>query len=206
MKSFAKNILSVCIAVIAIGATSQVSATPIVDQSQTSGVGPWSPINSDLKWSQSFTAGYNNSVGGGFMLANYGPATQDAVTIYLSTGILGVEGSTVLASGTATGMAGNWVDVSWNQVALTAGQTYYLGLTSASELYVAYSSNDYANGSIYGSNGYSYLPQYYDLTFRTYADDGAGAASVPEPETCALVLAGLAALGFAKRGRTSRTA
>jgi hypothetical protein len=206
MKSFSRKIASASVAAIAIAVATQASATPIVDQSQTLSSGSWSPINIDwLKFSQSFTAGYNNSVGGGFLLDTSGPVTQGAVTIFLSTGPLGTSGSTVLASQTAEGTAGNWVDVSWNRIDLTIGQTYYLGLTSPSELYVAYGGNNYANGSIYGSNSHNYLPEYYDLTFRTYADD-ANAVPVPEPETCALMLAGLAALGFVTRRRVSSKA
>lgn len=206
MNSFARKTALASIAAIAFAVAGQASATPIVDQSQTNFSGAWSPIDIWLNWTESFTAGHKNSVGGGFELATYpGSAAQGDVTISLYSGPVGAMGTTVLASKTATGTAGSWVDVSWDPVALNLGQTYYLGLTSPSHLYVGYSENNYANGSVYG-NTMSYAPAYYDLTFRTYADDGANAASVPEPETVALMLAGLGALGFVTRRRASSRA
>jgi len=180
-------------------AISPAQAATVIDQSQTVVQGAWNPLNAG--WSQSFTAGHNNNVGVGIFLNNFqssAPSGSVTLSLYASA----PNGSTVaLASGTVAGTSGSWADVSWTQIALTIGQTYFIGMNSAQQLYSSYASpNPYAGGMIYSSSGQPFSTNIYDLAFRTFASDGAIAA-VPEPATWALAIVGFAVMGATLRTR-----
>jgi hypothetical protein len=192
MKSFAFAIAAAAVAVVALPA----SATTVVDQSQTVGRYAFAYLNGTTITSQSFKAGYGNTVGAGVFLSTYTSGTA-AVTLKILSG-LPSSGAQVIASGTATGTSGNWVDVSWAQAALVVGQTYWLSATANNPMVVAYGPSDaYTGGDAYiGSNAYRGV----DLTFRTYANDAV--AAVPEAGTWGMMIAGFGVMGFSLRRRS----
>lgn len=146
---------------------------------------------------QSFKTSANNLSGAGLLLGSLADPSG-AVTISLWTG-LPIEGGQQLATGTAIGSGSQWVEVSWNAVAVNANQTYYLVFTSVTNLELSGGTNTYAHGTAYTSNTASSL---WDFNFRTYSSSTYVAAPVPEPETYAMLLGGLGLLGFLARRRT----
>lgn len=107
-----------------------------------------------------------------------------------------------MTSGSAFGFAGSWVDVSWAEVALNIGQTYFIRSSSLENVVVAAASgNPYASGLVY----YDFSPQpSYDLAFRTFAND-ASPAPVPEPAAWTMFIAGFGLVGGAMRPRQKAT-
>jgi len=199
-----KKLALAAASLVALVTTGPAAAAIVTDQSQTEARGAWSSIQSNY-WNQSFTAGYDNSTGAGFYLYPYG-ATTGSVTIGLYATEQVSMGGIALASGTVTANVNSWADVTWDRVALVAGQTYWLTLQSASNLYVAYGATRYAGGTVkaFGAD-YSYNGT-YDLAFRTYADNAPAAAAVPEPATWGLMLLGFGLVGAGMRSRRVRFA
>lgn len=77
-------------------------------------------------------------------------------------------GGTMLAEASATGTAGNWVDVFWNFVVVTPATTYYLVFTGNTTLGIAGDTNNpYPYGMVYANAGYTPFAN-FDYTFRTY--------------------------------------
>jgi hypothetical protein len=192
MKTFALAIAAAAVAVVALPA----SATTVVDQSQVNASNDFAYLNYFDIASQSFTAGYDNTVGAGvFLSPRYGSTAN--VTLKILSG-LPSSGAQVIATGTARGTAGNWVDVSWTQAALVVGQKYWLSATADNVLVVAATaSNAYARGNAY----YSASPySSYDIAFRTYANDAV--AAVPEAGTWGMMIAGFGVMGFSLRRRS----
>lgn len=74
----------------------------------------------------------------------------------------------MLAEATATGVAGNWVDLFWTHVDVTPGTTYFLVFTGNTTLGIAgETTNPYPNGMSYANSGYTPYPS-FDYAFRTY--------------------------------------
>lgn len=191
------NKFAFALAAVTIAAATPATAATVIDQGQATSVGGFAFLNQSTISSQSFKAGYNNSVGAGVFLAS-GYGSTGRVTVSILTAVPG-SSAQIVATGTANGTAGSWVDVSWAQTALVVGQTYWLSATSNSSLVVGFNQgNSYANGdAFYGT--FSYAQYGYDLTFRTYANNAV--AAVPEPATWGLMIAGFGMVGFGLRRR-----
>ncbi len=168
-----RHLLSVC----TLGICAAAFATPILDQvNNADPVYLLSPIYSSIQsnWSQSFQQSAGNISGGGFLLGA-GGSGSDTFTIGVYSAEPSANPGSLLASGTATGTPGNWVDAFWNPINVAPNATLYLGITSTTSsnftsTYTVY--NSYPLGAI-GIGGYVYNNYYVDLGFRTYSDDSA---------------------------------
>lgn len=154
---------------------------------------------SDL--AQSFQQAASTIAGAGIFLEP-SAGTSGVVTISLWDNLPNASGN-MLASASAVGTAGSWLDVFWSAVNVTADTTYYLVFTSSQDsLGIAGDDNNgYTRGQTYANSGFGSFPG-YDYTFRTYAV----AAPVPEPEVYAMMGIGLGLLGWVGRRRKSYSA
>lgn len=174
-----------------------VHAQIVVDQSQLSDTVYMAEFaQTDL--AQSFQQTHSNITGADVQLqAGVGDGNTGDITIALYNN-LPSAGGTLLASGTDAGVsAGQFATVSFGQVSITPGSTYYLVFTSTNNSLGlgGDTSNPYPNGQVYANSGYGSFPT-FDYTFQTFAN--ATPTSTPEPGTYALlassVLAGAAFL------------
>lgn len=173
------------------------NATIITDQNQDSATVYMAGFGqADL--AQSFQQSADNIAGAGiFLQANIG--STDMVTISLWDALPNGPAN-MLASASAIGTQGSWVDVFWDPVAILADTTYYLVFTSANRtLGIAGStSNPYDRGQVYANAGFGSFVD-FDYTFRTYADDS---FSVPEPGTLLLFVLGVASIRLVNRKKS----
>ncbi|MBK8329405.1 MAG: T9SS type A sorting domain-containing protein [Bacteroidetes bacterium] len=113
---------------------------------------------------QSFIPSSNTICGAGVYLESGGSGT---VTIQLYTNLPNAAG-VLLASGSAVGTSGSFVDVTWPSVPVSIGTTYYLVFTSTNggQCIGGDVAGGYANGQLYANPGYGAFPG-FDYTFRT---------------------------------------
>jgi hypothetical protein len=199
--------VSAFMGLVALVSASNVSAADVIDQnSDRNNTFFESFSGGSLVFAQSFQQAASNISGAGIFLDEY-TGSSGTVDISLWTDLPNVSAATQIAFGSASGIAGNWVDVFWSSpVSIAADTTYFLVFSSNSDLGLAGDSyNDlasYQRGEMYFSdallNPYSTAPNgSSDLMFRTYAYQNT--APIPEPETYAMMLAGLGLLALARR-------
>ncbi len=145
------------------------ASAQLIDQNQPSGVTYMAGFSQgDL--AQSFMQTNANISGAGILLQS-GIGTSDTVTISLWNLLPNQAGAVMLASASATGTAGQWVDVFWGLVPIAPATTYYLVFTGNTTLGIAGdTSNPYAFGQVYANPGYQSWPT-FDYAFRTYYND-----------------------------------
>lgn len=162
----------------------KASAGIIIDQEQNDNSVYMAAFSqSDL--AQSFqTQKFDNIAGAGIFLQP-GIGGTDNVTIELWDA-LPPDGGNLLASASAQGTQGDWVDVFWDPEAITPNTTYYLVFTGNTTLGISGSvNNPYPFGNVYANAGFQEFPT-FDYAFRTWV-------SIPAPGVLALLgIAGLA--------------
>lgn len=153
---------------------------------------------------QSFVQSAPDVTGAGVFLES-SVGTTGSVTISLWTARPNAQGAAQLASASAAGTAGTWVDVFWAPVSVIPTATYFLVFTGSTSLGIAGDiSNGYAFGNMFANAGYAAFSN-FDYAFRTYATE-AVADVVPEPASWALLIAGFGLTGAVMRSRRRRLA
>jgi hypothetical protein len=138
----------------------------IIDQDQPSDT-TCMAFFSQTDLAQSFKQAHDSICGAGLKFRTSGSGGM--VTIEVWDGLPNAGGN-LLTSGSGMGMPGQWLDVFWPTIAITAGQTYYLVFydDGSSGLCVSGdTSNPYPDGIVYANPGYQPFPG-FDYTFRTY--------------------------------------
>ncbi|MCW5935830.1 MAG: PEP-CTERM sorting domain-containing protein [Fimbriimonadaceae bacterium] len=178
------------LALVALAGVAGMAAAQVIDQNQPDN-SVYMAAFSQGDLAQSFQQSANNIVGAGIFLQP-GIGSSDNVRISLWDKLPNA-GGVMLASGSARGTAGTWVDVFWSQVNIAPNTTYFLVFDGNTSLGIAGSVNDpYSRGQVYANPGYQPFPT-FDYTFRTYA--------VPEPASMIALGAGLAALVARRRSK-----
>jgi hypothetical protein len=181
---------------LTLGTALVAEAAPVIDQNAPTHPNYMAQFGqTDL--AQSFQQSASDIDGAGIFLQP-GQGSSGTITIGLYDK-LPTAGGHQLASGSAVGTAGNWVDVFWADLAISANTTYFLVFTSTDNSMgiAGDTGNPYNRGQVYANPGYGSFPT-FDYTFRTYAQGG---AQVPEPASLALVGGALIGLGALARKR-----
>jgi hypothetical protein len=193
MKMF-RTAISACLGLVVIAFPSLASAADVIDQNASTNNATMALFN-QTGLAQSFQQAASNISGAGVFLES-GVGNTDTVIISLYTDLPNA-GGTLLTSGSTTGTAGQWAEVFWAPYAITADTTYFLVFSGNTTLGISGDvENGYSRGSVFANTGYNQFAD-YDYTFRTYASTNV--APVPEPETYAMMLAGLGLLGLVRR-------
>ncbi len=141
----------------------------LIDQDQPSGP-VYMAAFSQGDLAQSFQQTNDNISGAGILL-QAGIGESDNVTISLWDALPNA-GGTMLATASATGTEGQWVDVYWGHYAITPGVTYYLVFDGNTTLGIAGdTANPYPYGNVFANPGYQSFPD-FDYAFRTYYLEG----------------------------------
>ncbi|MHB8636939.1 MAG: PEP-CTERM sorting domain-containing protein [Fimbriimonadaceae bacterium] len=174
-----------------------VAHAQIVDQSDTTNVGALAGFyQTDL--AQSFQQSASDIDGAAIFLAQ--PFGDDGLATTISIQLWNLlpnqTGATMLTQGSVnlTG-DGQWAQVAWSDLSITANQTYYLVFQSTDTSYgiAGDTHNGYPRGNLFANSGYSSFPN-YDYTFETFK-----APPAPEPMAWVLLGAGAAALVLRRR-------
>ena len=192
------------LAVVSVALLSAVSANAasLIDQNAPTNNSYMAAFD-QLDLAQSFKQTATNISGAGIFL-QAGQGSTAPVTISLWDKLPNVAGAALLATSTATGTSGNWLDVFWSPLSIAAATTYYLVFSGNTSLGISGdASNGYAFGNVFANSGYDSFGG-FDYTFRTYASDATGA--VPEPASWAMMIAGFGLAGAAMRRRRSLVA
>lgn len=129
--------------------------------------------------------------------------TIDSVIISLYDALPNAGGN-LLASGSAVGVAGSWVDVFWSAVTVNPTDTYYLVFSGNNTLAVSGSTpQPYANGNAYANWGFE-MQESFDYTFHTYTSEPVQTRSRNVPDsgsTLLLILGSISTLSFLAKRR-----
>ncbi|MDY7109554.1 MAG: hypothetical protein SYC29_13045, partial [Planctomycetota bacterium] len=141
----------------------------IIDQNQPNAV-TYMAAFSQTDLAQSFKQENDTICGAGIQLYTVGDPGEVTISLWDA---LPNQGGVMLASASDIGTPGNWIDVFWPTVSITAGQTYYLVFEDANTGMGIYgdTSNPYPDGQVFANPGYDPFPD-FDYTFRTYYETG----------------------------------
>jgi len=141
----------------------------IIDQNQPNAFSYMAAF-SQTDLAQSFKQDHDSICGAGIHLYTAGNPGRVTISVWDA---LPNQGGTMLASGSDIGTPGNWIDVFWPTVSITAGQTYYLVFEDDNTGMGIYgdTNNPYPHGHVFANAGFQPYPN-YDYTFRTYYDTG----------------------------------
>lgn len=153
---------------------------------------------------QTFVPTANNIADAGFIILS-GP--DITVSLYdVAPGDVATASPLVSVTVNFGGATGDFIDVFWSPVAVTPGETYFLHVSSTSNLATlrgfGSAFDTYTDGQAY--QNFAPLPgftQPADFAFRTYTDD-AFSSTVPVPASLPLLLAAFG--GLAACARTHR--
>ncbi len=158
-----KNVI-LSAAILAVASTGAFAQCNIDQNASTNNAYMAAFSQGDL--AQSFQHQVANSICGAGIFLQPGIGSSDNVTIELWT-TLPNGGGSMLATGSAMGTAGSYVDVTWAPVAIAANTTYYLHFTGNQTLGISGDvTNQYPFGQVYANPGYGSFPG-FDYTFRT---------------------------------------
>jgi hypothetical protein len=179
------QIKRVTLAAIILSVAGSANGVPTLDQNQGSNTTAVAIFWQD-GLAQSFQQAGNSVAGAGIFLRQ-GFGSGGTVTIALWDNLPN-QGGVQLATGSAAGTPGNWVDAYWSPVGVVPDTTLFLVFTSTdNDMAIGGdTSNPYSRGQAYAITGYESFPT-FDYTFRTYRDDAF--ATIPAPG--ALLLGGL---------------
>lgn len=126
---------------------------------------------SQVDLAQSFRPTVDNVAGAGVFL-RAGVGSTSTVTIQLWDALPDEPSANMLASGSAVGSPGSWVDAFWSDALVAPGSTYYLVFISVgSAMCVAGDTgNPYLDGQLWANPGFGSFPT-FDYTFRTWFND-----------------------------------
>ena len=160
-----RRLLALALAAACCFAT-PASSDYVIDQDQPSG-----PVYmahfAQTGLAQSFMHTYPIISGAGILL-QAGVGSSDNVTIELWTLLPNQDGAEMLATGSALGTQGQWVDVYWDDVIISPMATYYLVFTGNMTLGIAGDTdNPYPFGCVYANWNYMEFPT-FDYAFRTW--------------------------------------
>jgi len=132
---------------------------------------------------QSFQHQNSSNICGAGIFLQPGIGGSDNVTIELWT-TLPDEGGQMLASASAQGTQGQWVDVFWSAVSINSNTTLYLHFTGNQTLGISGDvTNQYPFGQVYANSGFGSFPG-FDYTFRTYSDSSGGGPALRVTGAC----------------------
>lgn len=185
-----RRIASLLSAVVFLSVAGLASATPVIDQDQPSGP-QYMAAFAQTDLAQSFQQAQNTVAGAGILLQP-DIGSSDTVTISLWDNLPTLGGS-LLASSSAVGTAGSWVDVFWSPVAVIPDTTLYLVFSSANDTLgiTGDEYNPYPRGQVYANGGFGSFPA-FDYAFRTYYDGTVAAVPVPGAVLLGVIGTGLA--------------